>query len=85
MKGTITSFRRGKTKIHIRHMIIEVEGVKTVKDAKSLLGKIVSWKSSAGKIINGKITSSHGNKGLVRVAFEKGLPGQAINDQVEIK
>jgi len=79
------SFRRGKTKIHIRHMIIEVDGVKNIKDAKALLGKEVSWKSPAGKVINGKITSSHGSKGLVRVAFEKGLPGQSLNDAVEIK
>ena len=85
MKGKIMSFRRGKTKIHIRHMIIEVDGVKTIKDAKALLGREVSWKSPSGKIINGKITSSHGSKGLVRVAFEKGLPGQSLNDSVEIK
>lgn len=85
MKGTIMSFRRGKTKVHIRHFIVEVEGLKAIKDAKPLIGKAVSWKSPSGKVINGKITSSHGNKGLVRVAFEKGLPGQAINDQVEIK
>ena len=26
----------------------------------------------------GKISSAHGNKGLVRVIFEKGLLGQAI-------
>lgn len=85
MKGKIMSFRRGKTKIHIRHMIVEIDGLKTIKDAKALVGKEVFWKSPAGKVINGKITSSHGSKGLVRVAFEKGLPGQSLNDEVEIK
>ena len=39
----------------------------------------------AGKTINGKIAGPHGNKGLVRAIFEKGLPGQAITTKVEVK
>jgi large subunit ribosomal protein L35Ae len=50
-----------------------------------MIGKEVSWKSEAGKIIRGKISSSHGNKGLVRAIFERGLPGQAINTECEVK
>jgi hypothetical protein len=38
-----------------------------------------SLESPAGKEIRGKISDAHGNKGLVRAIFEKGLPGQAIN------
>lgn len=49
-----------------------------------MAGKVVSWKSPAGKIIKGKITDSHGNKGLVRAIFESGLPGQAITNEVEV-
>lgn len=50
-----------------------------------MAGKIVEWKSSAGKIISGKISDAHGNKGLVRAIFEKGLPGQAVTTDVEVK
>ena len=32
-----------------------------------------------------KIRGAHGNKGVVRAIFEKGLPGQAITTKVEIK
>ena len=50
-----------------------------------LVGKEVQWKSPAGKIIKGKISDAHGNKGLVRAIFESGLPGQAITTEIEVK
>ena len=59
--------------------------MKSRKDAEKLVGKEVAWKSPAGKIIKGKISAPHGNKGVVRAIFEKGLPGQAITTKVEIK
>ena len=34
---------------------------------------------------NGKIIRDHGNRGAVRVKFEKGLPGQALGGKVEVK
>ena len=85
MKGKVVQFRRGRKTVHERHFLIEVEGVKTREEAGKLVGKEVEWKSPAGKIIKGKISSSHGNKGVVRAIFEKGLPGQAVTTSVEIK
>jgi len=84
MKAKIIQFRRGRRKIHEKHFLIDVN-VKTKEEAGKFIGKEVKWKSSGGKIIKGYIAGSHGNKGLVRAIFEKGLPGQAINDEVEIK
>jgi len=83
--GRVIQFRRGVNTIRERHFIIEPEGVKDRKEASQLIGKIVEWKSPAGKIIKGKITAAHGTKGLVRVVFERGLPGQALTTKVEIK
>jgi len=85
MKGKVIQFRRGRKTIHERHFLIEVEGTKTRKDAEKFVGKEVEWKSPAGKIIKGKISSPHGNKGVVRAIFEKGLPGQAVTTEVDIK
>ena len=84
MKAKVISFRRSLKHIHKRHFILDA-GKKNKEDAQSMLGKEVEWKSSAGKIIKGKISGAHGNKGLVRAIFEKGLPGQAINEEVEVK
>lgn len=83
--GKVIQFRRGKRTIHERHFLIEIEGVKNKKDAEKFVGKSVDWKSPAGKIIKGKISGVHGNNGVVRAIFEKGLPGQAITTKVEIK
>lgn len=83
MKGKVVQFRRGRKRIHERHFILNA-GMKNREEAEKFIGKEVIWKSSAGKEIKGKISGPHGNKGLVRAIFEKGLPGQARNQEVEI-
>ncbi|MCK5044013.1 50S ribosomal protein L35ae [Candidatus Pacearchaeota archaeon] len=85
INGKVIQFRRGRKTIHERHFLIEIDKVSTREDAKKFVGKDIEWKSPAGKIIKGKISSAHGNKGVLRAIFEKGLPGQAITTKVEIK
>ncbi len=85
MKAKVIQFRRGRKTIHKRHFLIEIDGIKNRKDVEKLIGKEVEWKSPAGKIIKGKISGAHGNNGIVLAIFEKGLPGQAITTEVEIK
>ena len=84
-KGKVVQFRRGRHTVHEKHFLIEIQKVSKRKDAEKFVGKSVEWKSPAGKIIKGKISSAHGNKGVVRAIFEKGLPGQSITTEVEIK
>jgi len=84
VKGKVIQFRRGRKRIHEKHFLLDV-GAEDRKKAEQFIGKNVEWRSSAGKIIKGKISSAHGNNGLVRAIFEKGLPGQAITTEVEIK
>ena len=82
----VIQFRRGRKTFKPRHFILDV-GAKDKEEAGKSIGKEVSWTSpgTKKKTIKGKIASAHGNKGLVRAIFEKGLPGQAINDDVEVK
>lgn len=84
MKGIVVQFRRGKKVIHERHYLLDI-GATSREEAKKLAGKHVEWKSPSGKVIKGKISDAHGNKGLVRAIFEKGLPGQAITTEIEVK
>lgn len=70
--------------MHERHYLLDL-GFTSRDDAKKVAGKEVVWKSPAGKEIRGKISDAHGNKGLVRAIFEKGLPGQAVTTEVEVK
>ena len=83
MAGKVVQFRRSKRRIHERHFIVDVGAVSKALAAKFIGNKVV-WTSPAGKKIAGTISGTHGNKGLVRAIFEKGLPGQARNNPVEI-
>ena len=85
-KGTVVQFRRGRHTVEKRHFIIDV-GAKSREAAEKFVGKEVIW-TSTGKLkkqLKGKISSAHGNNGLVRAIFEKSLPGQSLTTEVEIK
>jgi ribosomal protein L35AE/L33A len=84
MKGRVVQFRRSRKRIHERHFVLDVDA-KSKEEAGKFVGKDVVWASPGGKEIKGKISSAHGNKGMVRAIFEKGWPGQSRNDEVEVK
>ena len=67
------------------HIIVYLDSVDNKEKASKLVGKGAVWKSPAGKEINGKVASAHGNKGALRVIFEKGLPGQSVGQKVIIE
>jgi len=83
MEATITSFRRGRHTQYTTQMIIDPNLNK--EKAKSLIGKKVIWTSPAKREIKGEIKTTHGNKGCLRVHFEKGMPGQSLSTKVKIE
>ena len=54
MDGTIVNFRRGVSTQTTNQMVINVASIDSKDKAKELVGKIVTWKSPAGKEIKGK-------------------------------
>lgn len=86
MMGTIIHFRGSRRRKKGNQMILLIENVDSKDKAKDLIGKGVTWTSPGKnkKEIKGKITAAHGNKGCVRVYFEKGMPGQSIGEKVKI-
>ena len=84
MEGIISSYRRGRHTQTDNQMLINVNEVADKEKASELVGKVVVWKSPAGKEIKGKITSAHGGNGVLRVLFEKGMPGQSLGSKVDI-
>lgn len=85
MKGKIVSFRRGIRTQYKRQMLVRIEEADTRAKASKLQGKTVIWTSESGKTTYGKISQPHGGKGVVKVIFKKGLPGQSVGSEVEIK
>jgi large subunit ribosomal protein L35Ae len=86
MKGFVVNYRGSLKVKNLKQMIVKVDGINSKKDVSKVIGKKVIWTTPSGKKIEGKITQAHGSKGAVRVHFtEKGLPGQAIGQKVEIE
>ncbi len=83
MKGIVVQFRRSRHRIKEKHYLLDL-GFQNRAEAQKAAGKAVAWKSTAGKVIKGKISDAHGTKGLVRAIFESGLPGQAMATPVEV-
>jgi large subunit ribosomal protein L35Ae len=85
MEGVIANFKGShRTQVN-NQMIVLASGVDSKEKAAKLVGKKVVWSSPAGKDIKGEVRSAHGNKGALRVLFEKGMPGQAIGTKVKVE
>ena len=85
MEGVIVNFRGSRRVKKGNHMIIQVDGITNKEKASELVGKKVVWNTSSGKAMNGKVASAHGNKGALRVIFERGMPGQSIGSKVMLE
>lgn len=85
MEGIIVNFRGSRRVKKGNHMIVEISSVDSKEKASQLVGKKVVWKTSAGKVISGKVASAHGNSGALRVIFETGMPGQSLGTKVNIE
>lgn len=66
-----------------RECLVQLNDVVSVAQSGQLIGEKVVWKTANRKLI-GKIVGFHGKNGVVRVRFNKGIPGQAIGTTVEI-
>ena len=83
MKGLIVSHRRGKHTQRTNQFLLKADGVGDRTIASRLIGKTVVWKTK-NKRIHGKITSLHGNNGVMRVRFSKNASGNVLGQTVEI-
>lgn len=68
-------------------MVVVLPEVDSKEKAEKVVGKTVTWTSPGKepKKIVGKVSAAHGNKGAVRVLFERGLPGQSLGEEVKIE
>jgi large subunit ribosomal protein L35Ae len=84
-KGTITSFKRGRSRVHESIILCKIDGFDNRKTAALLIGHEVEWTSETGSRIRAKITRTHGVKGVVRAHIaDKGIPGKAIGSPIVV-
>eukprot|EP00484_Ammonia_sp_Unknown_P025567 CAMPEP_0197029790 /NCGR_PEP_ID=MMETSP1384-20130603/9167_1 /TAXON_ID=29189 /ORGANISM="Ammonia sp." /LENGTH=170 /DNA_ID=CAMNT_0042459027 /DNA_START=137 /DNA_END=649 /DNA_ORIENTATION=+ len=96
LRGVMMGYRRSRLNQHFNRSLIKIEDVKSKEDAKYYLGhkvlyiyRAVSKKDprtgkSVLRVIPGKITSTHGNNGTVRVRFSPNLPTRAFGKRVRV-
>lgn len=82
--GVIVNYRVGPREQYSRECILQFPGVNSRREAGQLIGRKVAWSDGKKNTIVGVIVAPHGNKGLVRARFRRGLPGQALGMQVKI-
>ncbi len=80
----ILSYRGGRKTRRTNQMLIEVEGADSKSKASAYIGRRIVWKTTSGKLIQGKITHAHGSKGVLRARFPKGLPGEALGRKAKV-
>jgi len=81
--GTILNYRIGIGTQNPKECLIQFAHVNSASLAGQLFNRKVVWKQGNSKLI-GKIAGVHGKNGVVRVKFQKGVPGQAIGTTVEL-
>jgi len=81
--GTIVNYRIGIKTQKPKECLIQFAHVNSASLAGQLINRKVVWKQGDSKLM-GKIAGSHGKKGVVKVKFQKGVPGQALGTTVEL-
>jgi len=81
--GTIVNYRIGIKTQKPKECLIQFANVNSASLAGQLVNRKVVWKQGDIKLV-GKIVGSHGKKGVVKVKFQKGVPGQALGTTVEL-
>ena len=83
MYGRIMNYRTGLRTQYSRECLIKFSNVNSAVQVGALIGQKVVWKDEKKRLI-GKIIGFHGNSGVVRVKFKKGVPGPALGTTVEL-
>jgi large subunit ribosomal protein L35Ae len=63
--------------------LIQINGENSVSKAGQLVGRKMILKFGKNSFV-GKIMGLHGKKGVVKVKFQRGVPGDAIGSRVKL-
>jgi large subunit ribosomal protein L35Ae len=81
--GTIVNYRIGIRTQMPKWCLVQIMGENTVSKAGQLVGRRMILEFGKNSFI-GRIIGLHGKKGVVKVKFREGIPGQALGARVEL-
>ena len=81
--GKIVNYRIGIRTQNPKECLIQFAHINSASGACQLIQRKVVWKQGSRKLI-GKISGSHGRNGVVKVKFQKAVPGQALGTTVDL-
>ena len=82
MKATFLGCKGGQRTQHSKYALIKVDGIGDSCKAAPYIGRKAVWRSSSGGRSIGKVVGVHGRRGVLKVRFRKGLPGEAVGTDV---
>jgi large subunit ribosomal protein L35Ae len=85
MIAKVLNFRQGRHTQKTNQVLLSVKEVTDRKGAAKFVGKKVVLKTKSGKEIVGKVAGPHGNSGVLRARFLKGVPGEFLGKEVEVR
>ena len=84
-KAVFTGYRGGLRAQRNKQILVKIDRIDTRDKAAKYIGRKVVWRSPTGNTIIGKITGVHGRNGVLKASFKKGLPGQAMGTELEVR
>jgi ribosomal protein L35AE/L33A len=84
VKGVLVNFQRGTVRQHQRYGLIQLDGVDTVAEAASYIGRTVILHISEETKSHGRIIALHGRNGVLRARFRRSLASEALAKEVMV-
>jgi len=81
--GTIVNYRIGIRTQMPKWCLIQIIDENSASKAGQLVGRKMILKFGKNNFV-GRVIDLHGKKGVVKVKFQKGIPGQALGAKVEL-
>ena len=82
MKAIFLGYKGGHRTQKSKCALIRADGVDDRSEAAAYIGRKVVWISPSGSRLIGKVIGVHGRKGVLKVRFRKGLPGEVIGTEL---
>ncbi|MFX1491306.1 MAG: 50S ribosomal protein L35ae, partial [Promethearchaeota archaeon] len=84
VKGVVLSYQRGTVQQRTQYALVKLEGVNTVSEAASYIGRSVILHFNERTSNYGRVISVHGRNGILRVRFRRGLATDAIAKEIMV-